>query len=171
MTYQDRVNESFREFMDETGGEGNWRPPERTQEEIAEREIAIEEEIAIQILRQAMNVGLLLDGAVLYVKNIVSDRNATPEMDDESRALWLDYRTIKQKLANHGVSRNSIEYARQALYLAHEVVRFRESGISGQSYSTNIGAELAVTTSLAAAIVDFTSRVTYMVSWRNGEEG
>lgn len=170
MTYQERVNESFARFMDETGGEGNWRPPERTAEEIAEREIGIEEHIAIGILKQALNVGLLLDGATQYVREIIEDRNATPELDEESRAFIMDDRAVKQRIEAHGVSRNSITYARQALYLAHEVVRFRESGNSGQSYSTNIGAGLALTTSLAAAIVDFTSRLTYMISWRNGEE-
>ncbi len=153
MTYEQRYQREWQSFMD-CGGEGSFHPPRRTPAEIAERTVTIEDEIACELLRRDRNAIGTYPWAEVAVKQVYSDRNyATPFnagiIDQlESMRDW-------QAGAN-GIAR---------VLLADAIVAHRlTSPGSGETRTVNLGFGVTVTTSLAAAIVEYHNRIRFLMS-------
>jgi hypothetical protein len=154
-SYAVRVKQAEDDF-DSAGGEGRYRPPERTPAEVAERTITIEEQIAIELLKTDVHFGIytIVND---YVKRVISDKNYIEHMSPELRKFHSD--ACDGRIGETEYDRSSADVSLAKLILADSVIRHRLTGYSGSMSTACLGFGLAITTSLAANIVEYHKRV------------
>ncbi|MDY6835512.1 MAG: hypothetical protein SVY53_12005 [Chloroflexota bacterium] len=155
-SYEERV----KKYDDQHPGEGDYRPPSRTLEEIAQRDIDIEEHIAIELLRHNEPIGeykLPQD----YVRAVVEDRNYTVHIyQDDELNEWFS-QLCDGKIGDDDYSQKAANISLAKLILAEAVVNHRLNGYSGSEHTYSLGFGVVLTTSIAAAIVDYHKRVSH----------
>lgn len=148
MTYQERYNRAEQDFID-AGAEGTFRAPVRTAEELAARDITIEESIACELLRRDTQEFGMYDWVGEYVGPVLADR-------DYVNALPLSFIDRVERVADRDSRNISLAY----LWLTKAIVSHRLSApASGTTQETTLGFGISVRTSLAAAIVDYHRRM------------
>jgi len=150
MDYRQQYQNEWDRFID-AGGEGCFRATERTSEQIAEREVSIEESIALEMLRADRDMFGIYQWAEDYVQNGISDSNFAGSLPIEliHRMESMEDRTAR----DNGLAR---------LYLADAVVKHRRLGFSGGQHLISLGFGVSVTTSLASEIVSYHRRMFYV---------
>lgn len=128
-----------------------FRPTPRTDEQIAERDVSIEECIATEMLRTDHDTFGVYLWAEQYVQAVIGDRNFAQPLPTDiiQRMESVEDPTTR----DNGLAR---------LYLADAVVRHRLTGFSGGTATTDLGFGIFITTSLAAEIVNYHRRIVYV---------
>jgi len=147
--YRQQYQNEWDEFFD-AGGEAHFRPTPRTMEQLAEREISVEEAIAVDMLHRDRDTFGTYEWAERYVQNVINDRNYVELLPFE---LLDRVQSVEDRVARHNGSAR--------LYLANQVVRHRRTGFSSDRTMTDLGFGISVTTSLAAEIVNYHRRMLY----------
>jgi len=151
MNYEQKRQAEWDQFID-AGGEGRFRPTPRTEAQIEERTISIEESIAVEMLRRDHDTVGVYQWAEDYIQDVIDYRNShqSVSVDMITQMESVDDRTER----NNGLAR---------LYLANAIVQHRLIGFSGSETTTELGFGISITTSLAAAIVDYHRRVLHVL--------
>ena len=164
-SYQERVkqyDESVEGF-----DEGNYRQPKRTPEEVSQRTIDIEEDIARHLLKDAASTGYAIPCD--YVRQVVSDLNFTGRIheNDELNAWYSQaFNGVEPEGAPEDIrerqQQTQLDLAK--LILADGIVNHRLYGYSGSEHASNLGFGIGAATSLAAGIIDFHKRYIHALS-------
>ena len=157
MNYEQQYQNEWDQFIG-FGGEGHFRPTPRTEQQIAEREVSIEESIAIEMLCKDRNASAVYSWAEQYVQQ-VTDHNNFAEL------LSIDVIKKMESVTDRVTRDNGLA----RLYLADAIVRHRLTGFSGSTNTTHLGFGISITTSLAAEIVNYHTRLQYCLTEDKGD--
>jgi hypothetical protein len=156
-SYAKRISEYDDGFPDE----GRYNPPARTTAEVAQREIDIEEHIAIQLLRSNDGLYCIVDD---YVKQVVNNRDFAVRLIDLPELNQWHSDACDGRIEGDEYSVRAVRISLASLILADTVVTHRLRGYHQSQQSYSLGFGVCVTTSLAAAIVEYHNRIKFALT-------
>ena len=143
-SYNTRHQAAWNEYI-MAGGEGRFRAPERTAEELATRNVDGVEYIACTLLRKHSGNGVALNE---WVSSLISD------IAYANRLPLHVFERIADAGQTHDATIEDME-DRATLFLAYALVDHRLQGEDGAEQVQNLGFGISIVTSLAAAIVEY----------------
>lgn len=165
-SYRKRVEQFSREV--ESFDEGNFPIPNRTQQEVSQRVVDVEEDIAIQLLRDAVDTGYTVPCD--YVRQVINDRNFTGRIYENNELNTWYSQACSGNVEDLTTPEDVLERRRATqidlakLILADEIVNHRLCGYSGSERASSLGFGIGTVTSLAAVIVDYHKRYIHALS-------
>jgi len=164
MKYEEKFAKAESDFI-ESGGEGTFRPPERAQSDMPDREIPITEYIAIAMIEHAFETGNVYSFNSDYYKQVIRNHDYLLDAPEDSWPMidnLLNGRRPdgSESLDDYSYFNKGRQTTIAVHYLAQAIISSRKTG--NTSLYTDLGYGIGIHSSLAAEILNFHKRICWI---------